>query len=143
MKRGYAVALPLPIWQDPQSNLQLRVGNGHAQVDFDCWNATGEEADFIGVLIFEGVWATRTVGSEFAPFQIHPHNFHSYLLRVEESEWIEELAAFRKSVYTDWPRAAATQYSHFVVKGHDDYAEIVARSFCVEQRPILSVPKQP
>ncbi|HET8797766.1 MAG TPA: hypothetical protein VFO89_08765 [Thermoanaerobaculia bacterium] len=140
MKRGHAIALPLPIWQDPQSNLQLRFAAGRAEVEFDCWNADGNEADFTGVVVFEGVWATRSVGSEFVPFEVQPHQYHSYILRVEASAWIEELADARNAAYTDWPRTAAAEYSHYIVVGHGDYAEIIARSFRVEQRPIHPAP---
>lgn len=138
MKRGYAVAVPLPIWQDPQGSLLLHVASDQAEVEFPCWTDAAEEADFTGAIVFEGVWATRTVGTEFSPFQVEPHNFHSSILRVEESAWIEELAAARKATYTDWPRADAANYSHYVVVGHSEYVEVVARSWRVEQRQIAS-----
>lgn len=99
--KGYAVAVPLPVWQDPQGNLRVTISDGGAAVSFDCWTDAGEEADYAGRLIFESVWAARVIRSEFVPYQID-----------------------------------ALAYQHYVVAGHDEYAEFVARSYRMEQQPL-------
>jgi hypothetical protein len=126
---GFALAVPLPVWQNPQGNLHVTVTEGGATVIFDCWTEAGEEADYSGALAFVGVWAARVVRSEFVPYHVEKHEHHSYILRVVESPWIEELASTRKATYSDWPRGDATAYEHYVVAGHDEYAEFVARSY--------------
>lgn len=136
MTNGYALAVPLAVWQDPQGNLRVTISDGAAAVTFDCWNDAGEEADYVGTLIFDRVWAARVIRSEFIPYQIEQHPHHSYILRVVESSWIEELAATRKATYTEWPRSDALSYEHYVVAGHDEYAEFVARSYRLEQQPL-------
>lgn len=129
------VVVPLAVWQDPQANLRVTISDGGAAVTFDCWTDAGEEADYIGKIVFDGVWAARVIRSEFVPYEIEQHQHHSYILRVVESSWIEELAAARKATYTEWPRGDALGYEHYVVAGHDEYAEFVARSYRLEQLP--------
>ncbi|MEO8379771.1 MAG: hypothetical protein ABI779_08925 [Acidobacteriota bacterium] len=135
MMKGYALAVPLPVWQDPQGNLRVTISERGATVVFDCWTDAGDEADYSGALEFVGVWAARVVRSEFVPYQIEEHEHHSYILRVVESSWIEELAAVRKATYTEWPRIDASAYQHYVVAGHDEYAEFVARRYTFERQP--------
>ena len=136
MTSGYAIAVPLDIWKDPQGNLRITISGGAVRVEFDCWTDEGDEADYVGVLVFDGVWATRMIASEFVPYQIEQHAHHSYILRVVQSAWVEELATTRKATYTAWPREDAARYEHWVVAGHDEYFEVVARSWRPEQHPI-------
>src|SRR4051794_2069947 len=43
MKKGYALAVSLPVWQDPQGNLRVTISDGGATVVFDCWTDAGDE----------------------------------------------------------------------------------------------------
>lgn len=135
MMKGYALAVPLPVWQDPQGNLRVTITDGSATVVFDCWTDAGEEADYTGVLVFAGVWAARVIRSEFIPYRLEKHEHHSYILRVIDSSWIEELAAVRKATYTEWQRSEASAYEHYAVAGHDEYAEFIARRYTFERQP--------
>lgn len=132
-EQSNAIVIPLEIWQDPQGDIVLIYSERECSIYFGCWIRAGEPADFIAQLSFQGAAICRSFTREFLPYQIQPGKHHSFVLRVPNSDLIEEHARYRREHYPkERPRP---ELRHYVVVGHDIYHEILARDFKVTTIP--------
>ncbi len=132
-----AVAIPLKVWQDPQSNPLLIFSGSICVVYISCWDDDGVPADYICKITFNSGWASRFYGIEYLPYEIK--EFHcSSIYEVKDSKWLKESSERRLQYYPQWKTWDKKTYHHFVVSGHDDYVEIIAESFTEEIIPIES-----
>lgn len=123
-----ATIIPLKSWQDPQGDIVLIYSEHECSIFFGCWVSSGEPADYICQLSFERAAAVRSFDREFIPYRLPEHTFHSYILRVPDSDLQREHIAYRRQHYPHFPYDP-TEHSHFVVTGHDIYHEILATGF--------------
>jgi hypothetical protein len=136
MKEEYLTEIELPIWQDPQGDLIIEKGRDFCRVYFACWkdDEAGEYADHIGKIIFENAWAIKSLDVEF--YDIRPKidwQFKSSICTVENSKWLDEVIGMRSKYYDNWTKWKNKKYKHYLVRGHDNYFEIVAENFTVEK----------
>jgi hypothetical protein len=124
-----ATAIPLNAWQDPQGDVVLRYSRERCHIYFGCWVDAGTPADYLCELTFHNAWAARGLCLEGAPYKTNPHSYHSFILVVEESRWLQQLAAQRLEYYPRWKSWDTREYLHYVVEGHDNYYDIVATGF--------------
>jgi hypothetical protein len=117
-----AKAIPLTEWQDPVEDVALLLSERGCTVYF-----TVGESEKIGRLLFEGVWATRSVRTEVAPYDDTASGFSSYIVEVFDSPWPNEV---KGGFYTESAQARLRAESrHFLVKGHDVYHEVLCRTY--------------
>lgn len=126
-----AIEIPLEVWQDPQGDVILNVSERECIVYFGCWNEDSSPADYIGKITFNGCWSTNFTHAEYIEFE-HEHSHHSYILSVIDSQWLKTLVMKHKRLY---PNSNKEQigYKHYVVRGHDVYAEVIALDFSLEK----------
>lgn len=121
-------AIPLKVWQDPQGGVVLHVSHKDCDIYVGCWIASGEPADYLGKLTFKHAWASRCLSSEIMPYEIHSAE-RSCIYEIENSQWLNAVSAERLKNYPRWRDWDKNIYRHYVVKGHDNYVEIIAASF--------------
>jgi hypothetical protein len=136
MKEQYLNEIELPIWQDPQGDLIIEKGREFCCIYFACWkdNEAAEYADYIGKITFENAWAVKSLDVEF--YDIRPKvdwQFKSSICIVENSEWLDEVIGIRSKYYDNWTRWKDREYKHYLVRGHDNYFEVIAENFFVEK----------
>lgn len=127
-----AVPIPLAVWQDPQGNLTLNHTDGLCEVLFDCWDESGEPADYSCSIKFQQAWAVRGVCMESTPYKYKEH-LRSCIYEIENSLWLDELSKMRVAYYPEWKDWDKRIYKHFLVTGHDNYYEIIATGFDEEK----------
>ena len=128
-KPELAVAIPLKAWQDPQGNVVLRYSREECLIYFGCWTEAGEPADYLGQLSFDHAWAVRGMRLEWHSYKIKEHKFHSSILAIENSRWLQQVTEQRLKNYPRWKTWDTRQYLHYVVSGHDNFYEIIATAF--------------
>lgn len=133
-----APVVPLKSWQDPQGDIVLIYSEHECSVYFGCWIASGEPADYIGHLSFQSASVVRSFDREFIPYHSPEHNFHSYILRISDSDLKREYVAYRQKRYPQFS-CEPTGHSHFVVVGHDIYHEILAKGFSETTIPAVEL----
>jgi hypothetical protein len=120
--KPHAKAIPLREWQDPVEDVAILLSERRCTVYFSVG-----ESEKIGRLSFEGVWATRSVRTEVAPFDDTASGYSSYIIEVFDSSWPAEV---EHGFYTESARARLYNESrHFLVKGHDVYHEVLCRGY--------------
>jgi len=83
---SHATAIQLPFWQAPQDPIAMAVFENTCQVFFALWDLNSDLIPgCLGKVTFSQCWATKTLATDFLPYHLTPHGFHSYLLEVEES----------------------------------------------------------
>ncbi len=128
LSKEIAIPIPLKVWQDPQGNPLLIYSEHNCEVYFGCWDKTGEPAEFICRISFDSAWASKSCGLEFLRYQINEHT-RSSILEIENSKWLKELTEYRLKCYPEWKTWDKTTYHHFVIQGHDEFVEILAKSY--------------
>ena len=124
-----AVPIPLKVWQDPQGDVVLHHSRECCTVSFACWDAAGEPADHICQLNFHHAWVVRGVNSEYLPYEGPEHHQHSCIYEIEDSVWLKQESEERGKTYPEWREWDSRLYHHYVVRGHDNYVEVIASSF--------------
>jgi hypothetical protein len=122
-----AESIPLTKWQDPVEEFVLHFSERTCEVFFRCWDENGKPVeDTIGKLIFDRVWAVRSVRSEVCP-HLKAFACKSCILEVKNSLWPREVD---KYFYTDFSKTVLREKArHFIVKGHDIFHEILAAAY--------------
>jgi hypothetical protein len=133
--------VPLRSWQDPQGDVLAVYSERDCSIYFGCWIEFGEPADFICQLSFQGAAVVRSYRREHLPYPTPTHAPSSFILRILDSDLLKEHEAYRKKFY---PNACLdpSQYSHFVIIGHDIYHEIIALSFSENTIPAAEITDQ-
>jgi hypothetical protein len=90
--------------------------------------ASGEPADYLCRLTFHHAWAVRSFRWEYVPYKI-ASDPHSYIYEVENSQWLDESSVEYLRLYPEWQGRDNLSFHHYVVKGHDNYVEIIASGF--------------
>ncbi|WP_151087252.1 hypothetical protein [Hymenobacter baengnokdamensis] len=130
MTTSPATAIKLPFWQDPQSSLALVVTPTDCDVFFTLLSeGKAEPSDELGKISFLNCWATHMVKTEFLPYSIAEHSFHSFLLEVIDSAWLATATRQRSYTYPAWKNWDGKVYHHYIVQGHNSYVEVLAVSF--------------
>ncbi len=128
MDKELAYPIELEDWKDPQGFVITQHVRDEAWTYFQCWTASGDTADFVGCLHFEGVWhmgSTRFSGLKGYP-NVAESSARSYYLEVENSQLLERLASDRSNRDPDWRRYDRRDYKHYIVESHDFYLDLVA-----------------
>jgi hypothetical protein len=123
-----AVAIPLKVWQDPQGDVVLHHDRRNCIVYFGCWTDAGEPADYLCKLTFSYAWAVRGYRWEYFPYNVLSDS-HSCIYEVENSGWLNEASSEYLKKYPEWQGQKTKSFHHYVVKGHDNYYEIIATGF--------------
>lgn len=129
-----AIAVPLKIWKDPQSNPLLIFSEHLCLIYVGCWSEAGTPADYICKLKFNAGWAARCYGIEFMPYLIKEHH-RSSIYEVQNSSWITQATEERLRYYPRWKNWDTRIYHHYAINGHDKYVEVIAESFDEELIP--------
>ena len=126
-----AVAIPLKVWQDPQSNPLLIFSQSIRVVYIGCWTDAGVPADYICKITFNAGWASRFYAIKHLPYEIK--EFHrSSIYEIKDSDWVKKSSEQRLECYSEWKTWDKRTYHHFVVSGHDNYIEVIAEAFTEE-----------
>jgi hypothetical protein len=133
--REIAETVPLKVWKDPQGNPLLISSENILDVYFGCWDDAGMPADYICKITFNFGWASRSYGIENLPYEIKEFS-RSSIYEVINSKWLTESSERRLQCYPEWKTWDKKTYHHFVVSGHNNYAEVLAESFSEEIIPI-------
>ena len=128
MERVSAVSVPLSVWQDPQGDVVLHHSLKECMIYFGCWLDSGEPADYVGTILFRRAFAVRGRYSEFLPYLIESKN-RSEIYIIENSKWLTELIEEPSPYQSSLSRTHRPEYFHYVVKGHDNYYEIIAAGY--------------
>lgn len=130
MVRDAQLAIPIPLkaWQDPQGDVVLQHSRNGCTISFACWDDAGQPADYICKLVFDHAWAVRAVNSEFLPYEINEPQ-RSCVYEIKDSEWLIGISKQRSDYYPEWRNWDKRSYHHYVVRGHDNYCEVVAEAF--------------
>jgi len=135
MEEQYLTEIELPIWKDPQGDLIIEKGREFCSVYFACWeNNEPEYANYVGKITFENAWAVKSLDVEY--YDIYPKGdfqFKSSIYIVENSKWLDEVIGIRSKYYDNWTKWKDKEYKHYLVRGHDNYFEIVAENYVVEK----------
>lgn len=108
----------------------MAVFENTCQVFFALWDLNSDQIPgCLGKVTFSQCWATKTLATDFLPYHLTPHGFHSYLLEVEESAWLAEQSQNRLENYPSWRDWDKATYHHYVLEGADRYVEVLAASF--------------
>ncbi|PWJ31141.1 hypothetical protein BC781_1251 [Sediminitomix flava] len=133
----YLFEIELPIWQDPQGDLILEKSREYCYVYFGCWDKKSPPnyAEYIGRIEFINAWSVRSLDVEF--YDIHPRGEYLYpssIYIIKNSEWFKDVFNIRNEYYSDsWTKWKDKNYKHYLVKGHDNYFEIIAEDFEVKK----------
>lgn len=127
-----ATQIPLEVWQDPQGDVILNVSERQCNVYFGCWNDDSTPANYIAKITFESCVATKYMHSEFVEYKVDEHIYSSYIFKVLNSSWLNEITIQKKTRYPN--SHYADDYSHYVVKGHDVMVEVIAKGFSLERQ---------
>ncbi|HZG81786.1 MAG TPA: hypothetical protein VEZ13_13540 [Brevibacillus sp.] len=128
MQNELAIPIKLDVWQDPQGDIILHSSGRDCFVYFGCWDDESNPCDYIARISFNGCIASKYIHSQFLNYKVEEHNFHSYILSIQNSSWVKQVAENEKRIYGD--RAIDySLYLHYVVQGHDVYVEIIAKEF--------------
>ncbi|NNF59434.1 MAG: hypothetical protein HKN04_14455 [Rhodothermaceae bacterium] len=131
----YAVPIPLPVWQDPQSNPVLLKTRDGWEVILACWTDEAEPTEYVAVLSFQRAWAVRAVALEEVPLEMRGKRTRSDIYRLEGSLWLSSLEATWQALYSHWPSLEHDPDHHYWVQGHDSRVEVIASDFSVERKP--------
>ena len=130
MTHDLATPVALEVWKDPQCFAITHHVRDTAWVYFQCWDAPGLPADFIGCLQFDRVW--HISARRYRPLKGYPNvaptEDHSYYLWVKNSRLIKTLKSKRSAHDPDWEQYDPVDYQHYIVESHDFYTQIVAGS---------------
>jgi|SRR5215831_6002629 len=124
-----ASAIALTVWQDPQGDVVLRYDREQCLVYFACWIDAGVPADYLCRLTFHHAWAVRAFRLETLPYETREPHYRSSIFVVDDSCWLREVSEQRLRSYPNWKHWDRREYQHYVVKGHDNYYDVVASSF--------------
>ena len=122
-----ALPIPLKVWQDPQGDVVLHHSRSECCIYFGCWITNVEPANYLCRLSFHRAWAVRGTRWEFMPYKTVSH-LRSCIYEVENSHWLVELSVEYQKLYPE-SRREKTAFHHYVVKGHDNYVELIASGF--------------
>ena len=128
MIKQLAVPIPLKSWQDPQGDVVLHKSRASCTISFGCWEAAGEPSDYICQLSFSNAWAVRGINPEYLLYEYEAHH-RSCIYEIEGSAWLKQESEMRSKCYPRWREWDSRLYRHYVVRGHDNYFEIIAASF--------------
>ena len=123
-----AIAVPLEVWQDPQGDVVLHHDRGNCFVYFGCWTDAGEPADYLCRLTFRHAWAVRGYRWEYFPYKIVLDS-RSCIYEVKNSRWLSGASAEYLKLYPECKGLKECKFHHYVIKGHDNYYEIIAAGF--------------
>lgn len=122
-----AVPLNLPFQVNPQGNTALVHSTSNCQVFVSLWDEHNGELPTLGKFRFLNAWASRCFSSEdggnYRTANTEPLLFFA---RIDQSTWLTECINRRLTRYPDWLKWDKRIYHHYVVRGHDNYVEIVA-----------------
>ncbi len=79
-------------------------------------------------------WAVRSLDIEY--YDIYPKEdfkYHSSIFIVENSRWLKEMIEKRERYYNNHTKWKDKKYKHYVIKGHDNYFEIIAEDYKVKK----------
>ena len=125
-----ATAIQLPFWRAPQELLSITIANGTCRAFFVLWDYNSNVIPgCLGKVTFSNAWATKTLSTDLLPYRINLHSFRSYLLEVENSEWLAAESQKRLETYPTWRNWDKTTYHHYVMEGAESYLEILAADF--------------
>ena len=125
-----AIAIQLPFWQAPQDPLAMVSFNNTCQVFFALWDLDGHPIpNCLGKITFFQCWATKTLAADILPYFQNPHGFHSYLLEVNESEWLAKQSQNRLEDHPTWRSWDKSVYHHYVMEGTESYLEVLGAGF--------------
>jgi hypothetical protein len=122
------LAIPLKVWKDPQGDVVLHHSRSECSVYFGCWVTSGEPADYLCQLTFHHAWAIRGFRWEYMPYKIALDS-HSCIYEIEHSRWLNEASVEYLKLYPEWRGQDNKSFHHYIVKGHDNYIEIIAAGF--------------
>jgi hypothetical protein len=131
MGKEKAEQIPLEVWQDPQGDVILNISERECNAYFGCWNEDSTPADYIAKISFIGCKSSIFSRSEFLDYD-YEHLYHSYILRVLNSKWLEAQINKDNKLYPH-NRKLINDYNHYVIKGHDVFIEVIARDFILEK----------
>ncbi len=133
----FLTEIELPVWQDPQGDVVMEKSRDYCQIYFDCWDEKKppKQANYIAKLEFINAWAVRSVDIENYPVQpLGEYQFKSSIFVVENSSWLNDVFNLRNKYYSDnYTGWKDIEYKHFLVKGHDNYFEIIAQDYKVNK----------
>ncbi|MES9685211.1 hypothetical protein CN514_05985 [Bacillus sp. AFS001701] len=131
MSREKAIQIPLEVWQNPQGDVILNISERDCHVFFGCWDEDSNPADYIAKVTFNNCWSANYIHSEYVDYEYELKNHRSYILKVLNSRWLEELYTKQLRLYS---RSKINKdYNHYVVRGHDVCVEVIAREFIIEK----------
>ncbi|WP_127534384.1 hypothetical protein [Paenibacillus kobensis] len=123
--------IPLEVWQNPQGDVILKVSERECHVYFGCWDEESNPADYIAKLTFQNCSAAKYTHDEHLPYKIVGQRYHSCILIVEHSRWLNERMARKQKFYSN--SLPSHDYKHFVVHGHEVIVEVIAKDFTLER----------
>ncbi len=134
MEEQYLIELELPIWQDPQGNVILEKCRNNCYLYFDCWeDNTPTYANYFGKITMYNAWAVKSLDVEC--YDIYPkedYKYRSSIFIVQNSQWLKEMIEKRAAYYDNWTGWKDKEYKHYLIRGHDNYFEIIAEKYSIE-----------
>ena len=126
-----AVPIELQSWPDPQGDVVLHHSREGCAIYFGCWTTNAEPAEHICRLTFAHPWAIRGFNSEYSPYEYEKHS-RSCIYEIVHSVWLADETSRRSKNYPEWRKHDSRTYHHYLVKGHDNYYEVIASGFVEE-----------
>jgi hypothetical protein len=130
-----AVPITLGLPQDPSADVVMIQWQDDCRVYFTCRDASGGPADFLGCVHFKNWLDARCIESDTFPYRVTGRSCRPAILRVAGSRWVREALARRWSGISNPQAVVLTEYFHFVVAGHGNFAEVVAPAYTIERLP--------
>ncbi len=128
--KNQTTILPLPVWQDPQGDIVLRMSETNCNVYFGCWESPGVGANYLANILFNGCTSSRYIKHEFIPYTVNNlTNEHSYILEINNSDWLNQEIAYRGNIYGD---KLTINQRHFLIKSNDMYIELLATDYALQ-----------
>jgi hypothetical protein len=99
-------------------------------INFKFWNKNQKTVkNKMGCLTFNGVWALRY--SKFNKTRYYPneieHNFHSYYLEIQDSDWLKSMENDRSAFDNEWEKYDYRKYKHYVFQNNSYFIEIIKK----------------